>query len=128
MQPIWMSIEPRPSGTRLLLTEPGTGPALKAQLPLPPPDSRALVLLLEAISAWYRRPLHAVIDADAEDVQRHPERWVHLAGDLPLVEVSVEWARRASAAERKQRGRFLDEMGDARSARRLLGLHATGLP
>ncbi len=128
MQPIWMTIEPRPSGVRLLLTEPGAGPSLKAQLPLPQPDSRGLVLLLEAISAWYHRPLHAVIDADAEDVQRHPERWVHLAGDLPLVEVSVEWARRGDARERKQRGRLLDEMGDARSARRLLGNHATGMP
>ena len=31
-------------------------------------------------------------------------------------------------AERKRRGRYLDEMGDTRSARRLLGLHATGMP
>ena len=128
MQPIWMTIEPGPSEVRLLLAEPGLGPSLKARLPLPAPQSRALLLLLESISAWYRRPLHAVLDADAEDVRRHPERWVHLAGDLPLVEVSIEWARKSGARERKQRGRFLDEMGDVRSARRLLGLHATGLP
>jgi hypothetical protein len=128
MQPIWMTIEPCPSEVRLLLTEPGAGPALKARLPLPAPRSRAPLLLLEAFSAWYGRPLHAVLDADAEEVQRHPERWVHLAGDLPLVDVSIEWARAPSEAERKRRGRYLDEMGDTRSARRLLGLSATGMP
>ena len=32
------------------------------------------------------------------------------------------------ADERRRRGRFLDELGDARSARRLLGLHTTGMP
>ena len=128
MQPIWMTIEPRGPQVRLLLSEPGLGPSLKARLPLPPPSSRALLLLLEAVSAWYGRPLHAVLDADAEDVRRHPERWAHLAGDLPLVEVSIEWARRSSARERKQRGRFLQGMGEVRSARQLLGLCVTGLP
>jgi hypothetical protein len=123
-----MTIEPFPSEVRLMLTEPGAGPSLKARLPLPAPHSRALVLLLEALSTWYGRPLHAVLDADAEDVQRHPERWVHLAGDLALVDVSIEWARRSGGAVRKRRGRYLDEMGDTRSARRLLGLHATGMP
>jgi hypothetical protein len=128
MQPIWMTIEPRPTEVRLLVTEPGAGPSLKAQLPLPPPDSRALVLLLEAVSAWYRRPLHAVLDADAEEVGRHPERWVDLAGDLPLAHVSIEWARRPRPSARKRHGRFLDEMGPFHSARRLLGVCATGLP
>jgi len=127
MQPLWITIEPSPSEVRLLLTEPGVGPALKARLPLPA-HARAAPLLLESLSAWYDRPLHAVLDADAEDVRRHPERWALLAGDLPVLEVSVEWARRLNARERKQRGRFLDEMGNARSARRLLGLCATGMP
>ena len=128
MQPIWMTIEPGPTEVRLLLTEPGEGPSLEARLPSPPPHSRALVLLLEALSAWYRRPLHAVLDADAEDVRLHPERWVHLVDDLPLTEVAIEWARRPRGAVRKRRGRFLDELGPMGSARRLLGLHATGLP
>jgi hypothetical protein len=128
MQPIWMTIEPRSTDVRLMLTEPSRGPSLKAQLPLPAPHSRALVLLLEALSCWYHRPLHAVLDADAEDVLSHPERWVHLAADLPTLEVSVAWAKRQSEKERKRRGRFLDAMGDARSAARLLGLHVTGMP
>ena len=128
MQPIWMSIEPRPSDVRLVLTEPGAGPSLKAILPPPAAHSRALVLLLEALSAWYRRPLHAVLDADAEEVRRHPERWVHLAGDVPVAEVNIEWAARPRAADRKRRGRVLDEMGEVRGARRLLDLAATGMP
>lgn len=128
MLPIWMTIEPRPTEVRLVVTEPGAGPSLKARLPLPAPRSRALVLLLEALSGWYGRPLHAVLDADAEDVRRHPDRWVHLAGDLPLAEVSVAWVHAPRTDERKRRGRFLDELGDARSARRLLGLHTTGMP
>lgn len=127
MQPLWITIEPRTSDVRLLLTEPGAGPSLKARLPLPG-ESRALPLLLEAISRWYARPLHAVLDADARDVQAHPERWASLAGDLPILELSVAWVRRASGTERRERGRFLDEMGETRSARRLLNLHATGLP
>jgi hypothetical protein len=128
MQPLWMTIEPCATEVRLMLTEPGVGPSLKARLPLPAPHSRALLLLMEAVSVWYCRPLHAVLDADAEDVRQHPERWVHLAGDLPIVEVSIQWARRPSAAQRKRRGRYFDEMGNARSARRLLGLSATGMP
>ena len=128
MQPIWMTIEPHGSEVRLLVSEPRLGLSLKARLPLPPPSSRALLRMLEAVSAWYSRPSHAVLDADAEDVRRHPERWAHLAGDLPLVEVSIEWARRSSAQERKQRARFLDGMGEVRSARQLLGLCVTGLP
>lgn len=128
MQPMWMSIESRPSEVRLVLTEPGAGPSLKALLPPPGAHSRAMLLLLEALAAWHQRPLHAVLDADAEDVRRNPERWVHLAGDLPIAEVSVEWAHRTRAAARKRRARFLDEMGDVRSARRLLGLAATGMP
>lgn len=128
MQPLWMTIEPCPSEVRLMLTEPGAGPSLKARLPLPAPHSRALLLLMEAVSLWYRRPLHAVLDADAEDVRRNPERWVHLAGDLPIVEVSIEWARRPREVERKRRGRYLEVMGEVRSARRLLGLCATGMP
>lgn len=76
----------------------------------------------------HHRPLHAVLDADAEDVHQHPERWAHLAGDLPLVDLHVEWVRRPSRARRKDQGRFLEELGDFRSARHLLGFAVTGLP
>jgi hypothetical protein len=128
MQPLWMAIEPGDAEVRLLLTEPGGGPAMKARLPHPTAAGRGPALLLEALSAWYGRPLHAVLDADAEAVRERPERWVALAGDLPCAEVSVEWVQSVGARARKRRGRFLEEMGSSRSARRLLGLHTTGLP
>jgi hypothetical protein len=32
-----------------------------------------------------------VLDADAEDVRRHPERWSLLLGDAPERAVRVEW-------------------------------------
>lgn len=127
MSPLWITIEPTLSEVRLLLTEPGSGPALKARLPLPA-HARAVPLLLEALSLWYRRPLHAVLDADAADIRLHPERWALLAGDLPVVDISVEWAQRPRPERRKEQGRFLEELGDFRSARQLLGFSVTGLP
>jgi hypothetical protein len=36
-------------------------------------NPRALITLLESLSLWYGCPLHAVLDADAEDVRRYPE-------------------------------------------------------
>lgn len=126
--PLWMAIEPHLSEVRLLLTEPSSGPALKACLPLPPAHSRSLPLLLEALSAWYQLPLHAVLDADASDVRLNPERWALLAGDLPAHQVGVEWVKRPRRAELRRRTRFLDEMGSFRSARALIGFAATGQP
>jgi len=126
MSPLWMTIEPRLSEVRLVLTEPSQGPSLKALLPLPS-EPRAVPMLLEALCLWHRRPLRAVLDADAEDVQSHAERWALLAGDLPLLEMSVEWARRGRA-HRTERARFLESMGDHRSARQLLGHAVTGMP
>jgi hypothetical protein len=76
--PLWLSIEPARSEVRLLsevrrvrllLSEPSAGTSLKARLPPQPADGRALMLLLEALSLWYGLPLHAVLDADAEDVR-----------------------------------------------------------
>lgn len=127
MPPLWITIEPTPSEVRLVLTEPGVGPRLKARLPLPA-QARAVPMLLEALSVWCRRPLHAVLDADAEDIRLHPERWALLAGDLPVLEVSVEWARRPRRSRRQEQGRYFAELGDFRSARPLLGFSATGLP
>ena len=127
MFPLWMTIEPRGSEVWILLTEPSAGPSLKARLALPR-DPRAVPMLLEALGMWHQRALHAVLDADAEDVQCHPERWALLAGDLPSHALSVEWARRPRNAERKARGRELESIGDFHSARQLLGFATTGMP
>lgn len=127
MFPLYLTIEPRPDTARLVLTGPSTGPSLKASLPLPA-EARAVPMLLEALCLWHRTPLRAVLDADAADVRLHPERWALLAGDLPPLELSVEWARRRTAPRRDARVRFLEEMGGHRTARRLLGSAVTGLP
>jgi len=124
--PLWMSIEPLGPEVRVLLTEPGAGPALKARLPCPPASDRAVPALLEALSCWYGLPLHAVLDADASDVRHHPDRWALLVGDVRGFEVSVIWATRPQARELARRRRLLDSMGDFESARKLLTFTATG--
>lgn len=122
--PLWMSIEPRGSEIRLLLSEPAVGTKLKARLPSPPRHPRALPMLLEAVSAWYRLPLHAVLDADASAVRLEPEQWAVWLGDLPGLDVHVEWV--GGAVREGRRDRFLESMGNFGSARRLLSFGATG--
>ncbi len=121
--PLWAALEPMGSQVRLMLAEPMAGTSLKARLPSQPAHDRAVLTLLEALSLWYGLPLHAVIDADAEDVRRHPERWARWLGDPPEPHVRVEWM----AVPRPRRDdRFLSTMGDFSSARRLVSFTATG--
>src|SRR4051812_35093741 len=124
MSTLWVSIEPELSETRLMLTEAPGGTALRARLPTQPSQPRALLLLLEAIAAWYGQPLRAVLDAEATDVQRYPERWANFLGDLDGERVHVEWV--AHAAAPRGRDRFLGAVGDFGSAKRLITLAATG--
>lgn len=107
-----------------MLSVPEVGATLKARLPPRPAHPRALSRLMEALSSWYRLPLHAALDADASDVQRNPELWSQWTGDMPGLEVSVEWVARPSVV--KARDRFL-ELGDFTSAKRLVTFGATGL-
>ena len=120
--PLWCALEPNRAETRLLLSEPGVGVRLKARLPLWPKQPGAVLDLLDALSRWHGRPLHAVIDADAEDVRLHPERWARALGDAPPG-VEVDWL----AVPPRQRDRFLASLGDFRSARRALSHAATGV-
>lgn len=123
--PIWMSIEPRGSETRLMLSLPGERPALRARLSSSPSHPRALITFLEAMSLWHGCPLHAVLDADAEDVRRHPEKWALLLGDAPELAVRVEWV--SVPAVRRERDRFLGKLGEFRTAESLLAFAATGV-
>lgn len=123
MSRLWMSIEPELSETRLMLTASPTGTALRARLPPVPHDPRALGELLLAIAGWYGLPLSAVLDVDASDVQRHPERWTRLLGDLDEERVRVEWV---ASAHGPRRDRFLGAVGDFSTARHLLARAATG--
>ena len=125
MSSLWLSIEPLPSMTKLLLSEASGGTALKARLPPTPADPRALAMLLEALVAWYGEPLCAVLDADAADVQQDPRRWALILGDLSSPQIEVEWVSPSAAPLGEER--LLGEMGDYRRARRLITLAATGL-
>lgn len=124
MSPLWMSIEPGPRETRLMLTQPLVGAALRARLPPLPAQPDALGLLLRGLAAWYGQPFCAALDAESEDVRQHPERWACLLGDLEDALIQVEWVGRPGSPER--RDRFLGAVGDFGSARRLVTLAATG--
>jgi hypothetical protein len=125
MSYLFVAIEPLPQETRLLVSVPYKGTALKARLPGTPEDDRALAMFLEALVAWYGLPLCAVLDADAEDVQRHPERWARILGDLQSPQIEVEWVSPSEMSETDQS--FIDsELGDFRSARHLITLAGTG--
>ena len=80
-------------------------------------------MLLEALSLWYGLPLHAVLDADAEDVRRHPERWSLLLGDAPERAVRVEWV---AVPPCRKHDRALEGMGDFVGGRKLVSFAATG--
>jgi len=123
MLPLWLSIEPGKSEVRLLLSEPSAGTALKARLPPEPADPRALMMLLEALSLWYGLPLHAVLDADAEDVRRRPDHWSLLLGDAPDYAVRVEWV---AVPRCRKHDRFLESLGTFAPGRKLISFAATG--
>lgn len=123
--PMWMSIEPRGLETRLMLSLPGERPALRARLSSSPAHPRALITLLESLSLWYGCPLHAVLDADAEDVRRCPEKWAVLLGDAPDLAVHVEWVSVPTA--RRTRDRFLGQLGEFRTGESLIAFAATGV-
>lgn len=101
------------------------GPVLRARLPLWPAQPQALRLLLEGLGAWLGQPLRAVLDADAEDVRRHPERRAALLGDLDAAHIAVEWV---ALPRPPMRDRFLEAVPDFDQARRLLHRAATGIP
>jgi hypothetical protein len=123
MSMLWVSIEPGEDETRLLVTSARTGAALRARLPPMPCQPRALSLLLQGLSAWFGEPLTAVIAADGEDVQAHPARWAQLLGEIDGEQARIEWVVVPPA----ERDRFLGELGDFQSAKRLVVLAATGL-
>lgn len=124
MSALWMSIEPGPGETRLMLTCAGAGAPLRARLPPVPRQPRALAQLLEALSAWYGLPLTAVIDAGAQGALHEPQRWTQLLGEIDGEQVRVEWV--VVPARRDRRDRFLGALGDFSTAKRLVTFAATG--
>ncbi len=125
MSLLWATIEPGCDETRLLLTCGQTGAVLRGRLPPVPAQPRAMAALLEALSAWFGRPLTAVVDAVVRDSGLHPNQWAQLLEEIDGEHVRVEWVVAPSPAERD---RFLEETGgDFSAARRLVTFAATGL-
>jgi hypothetical protein len=112
--PLYLSIEPRRTETRLMLSSMTTA-ILKATLPPSPSDPRALGLLLDGLSSWHGAPLTAVLDADGAEVHENPGRWALLLGDLGP-HIDVEWAVPITRRARSTVG----GLGDFRRAHRLL--------
>jgi len=123
--PLLVAIEPKPREIRLELFCPSRGPVLRARLPQRPARERALLTLLEGLSLWHGMPLHAVLDADASDVQAHPERWAAMLGEAREEHVFVEWV---ALPDDSQRDRFLGALGRSRRSERLVSFAGTGAP
>lgn len=118
---VWVTLEPGRTETRVLASVAGRGTVLKARLPVWPASPGAVPLLLEALCGWYGQPLHAVIDADAEDVRRNPQRWAKALGEPPA-HVRVDWV----SVPPRRPDRFLGELGRFDGAKRLMSFTATG--
>lgn len=111
MSPLWLSLEPHQQELRLSLCAGSSVPLLRARLPLALAQPQALTLLLEALVAWFGRPLCAVLDADAEDVRLRPEFWARLQAESDSPHISFEWT---AVPLPNRRDRFLSEVRTAR--------------
>ena len=94
--------------------------------PISRPRRLASVSLCQLPLSGLVQPLSAVIDADAEEVQRHPERWARLLSEAKdSANITVEWSH--PATWKGARPRFFEGMGDFTSARKLLGRSVLGV-
>jgi hypothetical protein len=126
MSNLWLAIEPDVVETRLMSTQAPVGTVLLARFPLLPKQPEALGLFLRGVAAWHGEPLCAVLDAEAEDVWRHPERWAQLLGDLDDACIRVEWVSYSAAVKTKDNAFFKPQLGNFERSRRLLSYAATG--
>lgn len=127
MSSLWLSIEPKPYETRLMLSQSTVGTLLRARLPPMPAQPQALAQLLEGLVAWFGLPLCAVLDADAQDVQDHPDRWSDYFGPLHSPHISIAWS--ALSLVPTQKDPWLgDKLGNFSRAKRLINRAATGQP
>lgn len=123
--PLWLTLQPRSSFTQILLSQAGTGTLLKARLAPEPTHPGALSRFLESLADWHGCELFAVIDAEAEELQRAPERWTRMLGEAAeRPSITIEWT--AVREGKLARQRFFEGGGDFASAQRLLVHAATG--
>jgi hypothetical protein len=119
-----MSIEPKFHETRVMLTMGGVGTLLRARFPLIPKQPEGMGLFLKGIAAWHGQPFCAVLDADAVDVQKHPERWSRMLGDLDESVIRVEWRGYSQSFRHDS---LINTVGDFRCGKRMITYTATGL-
>ena len=126
MSNLWLTIEPCLVETKLMLTQAPVGTVLQASFPLVPKQPEALGLFLRGVAAWHGEPLCAVLDAEAEDVWQHPERWAQLLGNLDDSCIRVEWIGYSQAIKAKDKPQFKSQSASFEKARRLCNYAATG--
>ena len=115
---IWVTIHPQREWTRVLVTEGSEQTLLKARLAPSPWHQQALPTLLEALALWHKRPVHAVLAADAQDGTSVTNLCPDLAAEharTPLYTLEVVAARRPP----RRRDR-LEGLGDFRDLRQLM--------
>lgn len=121
---LWMTIEPEFPETKVMLTGSGVGTLLRARFPQVPKRPEGLRLFLQSIAAWYGQSFCAVLDADAPDVWKHPERWARLLEGLDDAQIEVEWRGYSQSFVRDP---LKGTVGDFRRAQRLLRHAAVGI-
>jgi hypothetical protein len=118
MRSIWIAIDPRPTGTRVLAQ---AGPAetlLKARLTTDPKHPRALPTLLEAIALWEGTEVRAALVVGDEAATSGTRLFLDSFAELAATPLySLE---HVVAARRRRRRDGLDGMGDFRDLRQLL--------
>ena len=67
MTKLWAAIDTRRALARILVTDAGRQPILKARMTGPPHHRKALTTLLEALSLWEGRPVRAVLVVGERD-------------------------------------------------------------
>jgi hypothetical protein len=116
---IRLTIVPRPTETRILMTE-GPDDVLMARLgPVTAAHHRwAAPMLIEALATWQGRPVRVVLSADAEDYLYG----LGLSDGLGLGNHALHYVVDVVDPREERRGRRLRGLGDFRDARRQLQL------
>ena len=118
-----MSIEPEFPETKIMMTMAGVGTLMRARFPVALENPEALQLFLRGIAAWFGEPFCVVLDADSEEVYKHPERWARMLGDLDDAFITVQWSGYSSSCRKDP---LKGTVGDFRKAKRLLTHAAVG--
>lgn len=114
MSDLWAAIDTRRLCPRILVTNSGREPLVKANLSGPPQHRRALPTFLEALALWEGRPVRAALvvgKSDGSDTSRYHDFFADL-DHTPLYSIdyvsSPAELRRAHRDQIRGMGRFQD--------------------